>query len=79
MVREMQSASVPMTSRWVYELAANDDGCRVTVAAVTTIRRGTWHVPIFRLMMKLTNGVRAGIKAHLNQVFKTMGQKPQYE
>ncbi len=73
LVREMASASMPMTSRWVYALEETDGGCKLTVAGETYIRRGTWMVPIFRFMMVVGGGVKKGLDIQIDMVAKTLG------
>jgi hypothetical protein len=76
MVREMESGTVPMSSRWTYELEEHGDGCAVTLHGETYIRRGTWHVPIFRILMVLGGGVRSGLDIQLGMVAETLGVEP---
>ena len=73
-VREMSDSVVPMTARAVIELEEREGGCRVRMSNDIMIRRGTWHVPVFRLMMTVFCGVQGGIKAYLAQV--TGAKKP---
>ena len=73
MVREMTSKTVPMTSRWEYTLEPSDDGCRLTIDGETYIRRGTWHVPLFRVMMVLGGGVKKGLDIQMGMVADTLG------
>ena len=73
MVREMTSISVPMTSRWTYTLEPLGEGCKLTMDGETTIRSGTWHVPIFRVMMKLGGGVKKGLDIQMNMVAESLG------
>lgn len=73
MVREMTSQSIPMISRWEYTFEPTDPGCRLTIDGVTDIRSGTWHVPIFRVMMVLSGGVKKGLDIHLDMVADTLG------
>lgn len=73
MIREMTSASVNMTSRWDYRLASTGDGCTVTLSGTTDIERGTWHTPIFRLMMVAGGGVKKGLDTQLDMVASTLG------
>ncbi len=68
MTREMSSASVNMTSRWEYALEPAGQGCRVTLSGVTDIEKGTWHTPIFRLMMVVGGGVKKGLDIQLDMV-----------
>ncbi len=73
MTREMSSATVNMTSRWEYGLEPAGEGCRVTLSGVTDIERGTWHTPIFRVMMVLGGGVKKGLDIQLDMLASTLG------
>jgi hypothetical protein len=73
MTREMTSATVNMTSRWDYEVEPTGDGCRVTLSGVTDIETGTWHTPLFRLMMVAGGGVKKGLDTQLDMVATTLG------
>lgn len=79
MVREMASKSVPMTSRWEYTLEPAGDGCKLSIDAVTTIKTGTWHVPIFRVMMALGGGVKKGLDDQMDMVADTLEVEAQRE
>ncbi len=70
--REMSSTSVNMTSRWEYALEPADQGCHVTLSGVTDIERGTWHTPIFRVMMVVGGGVKKGLDIQLGMVASTL-------
>jgi len=72
MIREMSSASVNMTSRWEYALEPAGQGCRVTLSGVTDIEKGTWHTPIFRVMMVVGGGVKKGLDIQLDMVAATL-------
>ncbi len=73
LVREMASASMPMTSRWVYTLEEAEGGCHLTLHGETNIRRGSWMVPIFRFMMVVGGGVKKGLDIQIDMVAKTLG------
>ncbi len=73
MIREMSSAGVNMTSRWEYALEPAGQGCRVTLSGVTDIEKGTWHTPIFRLMIVVGGGVKKGLDIQLAMVASTLG------
>ncbi len=79
MVREMTSKSMPMTSRWEYTLEPTGEGCKLTIDGETYIRRGTWHVPIFRVMMALMGGVKKGFDIQMDMVAGTLGVEAQRE
>ncbi|MCA8959880.1 MAG: SRPBCC family protein [Planctomycetes bacterium] len=57
-VREMRDAVVPMSAKCVIEIQPDGRGSRVTYSNATTIRSGTWHVPIFRFIMTISHGVQ---------------------
>ena len=73
MIREMSSASVNMTSRWEYTLEEVAESCRVTLSGITHIEKGTWHTPVFRVMMVLGGGVKKGLDTQLDMVASTLG------
>jgi len=72
MMREMSSSTVNMTSRWEYELVPTGQGCCVSLSGVTDIEKGTWHTPLFRLMMVVGGGVKKGLDIQLNMVATTL-------
>ena len=79
MVREMASQAVPMTSRWKYTLERAGEACKLTIDGETRIRSGTWHVPIFRVMMALGGGVKKGSRQQMDMVVDTLGVEAQRE
>ena len=68
LVRELADTVVPMTARAVIELENRGKGCRIRMSNHTVIKNGTWHVPVFRVLMSLFGGLRGGIKAYLAQI-----------
>ena len=73
LVRTLSAKAVPMTSRWKYSLEGDAARTTVTVEGETFIRRGTWHVPIFRVMMVLGGGVKKGLDIQLRMIGRTLG------
>ena len=73
MVREMESAAVPMSSRWEYTLEPIDGGCRLTLDGETAIPLGDWKSPIFRFMMKVGGGVKKGFVIQMDMLAITLG------
>jgi len=76
-VRVLSSEAVPMKSRWVIDLeemkADNPREARTTLVSMTqhyTISDGTWHVPIFRIMVRFVG--RMGMTNFLNQLKKNL-------
>jgi hypothetical protein len=64
---------VPMSARWEIELSPIADGCAVRVSNTTVIRSGTWHSPIFRLMMRTTGAAEKILREYLREVAGELG------
>ena len=79
MVREMQSAAMPMTSRWTYTFEETGNGCKLTMHGETHIPSGGLLAPIFRVMMVIGGGVRKGLVIQINMVAHTLGVNANYE
>ncbi|MEO0652014.1 MAG: hypothetical protein AAFZ65_15170 [Planctomycetota bacterium] len=73
LVRTMASQASNMTSEWEYRLDPLDGGTRLEVSGATHIRRGTWHMPIFRVMMRVGGGVRAGMRIQARMLAASLG------
>lgn len=68
LVLDLADTVVPMTARAVIELENRGGGCRIRMSNDAVIKNGTWHVPVFRVLMTLFGGMRGGIKAYLRQI-----------
>ena len=79
LVREMADSVVPMTARAVIELENRSGGCRIRMSNDTVLESGTWHVPVFRVMLSLCGGIRGGIKAYLAQIVGRGQARVQWE
>ena len=66
LVRLFEDSIVPMTSRVEYVLEPDGEGTTVTMSGLTTVKDGTWHVPVFRVMLRLAPD--AGSLAFLNDL-----------
>jgi hypothetical protein len=77
--RMLSDSATPMTAEAEIHIEPTDEGCKVTASHVTLLPRGTWHVPIFRVMMKLTGSGRQSLKQYWDSVAEGLGDKPQYE
>ena len=72
-VREMNDSVVPMTARAEIRLEPAGAGCTVTGEHRITVRHGTWHVPIFRIMLTITGGAKRGVRDYLRRVSRALG------
>ncbi|MEX1024501.1 MAG: SRPBCC family protein [Planctomycetota bacterium] len=64
MVQRGVDSVVPQSTLWTFELTPEGDGTRLDVTIETTVSAGTWHVPIFRLLLKL-GGTRVALEGYL--------------
>ena len=53
--------------------------CKLSIDGVTYIRSGTWHVPIFRVMLLLGGGVKKGLDIQIDMVADTLGVEARRE
>lgn len=65
LVRVGRDSVVPMTARWELVIEPLDGGSRLWIDARIDLRRGTWHVPIFRVLITLTRGAERGVEQYL--------------
>jgi hypothetical protein len=79
LVRELKDQVVPMTARIEFHLERIDEGCRVTAVNEVYIRRGTWHVPIFRLIFTLTGALKKGVKDIFSGLARDFGDCVRFE
>ncbi|MDA1265019.1 MAG: hypothetical protein O2816_08070 [Planctomycetota bacterium] len=75
MILQIRDQVVPMTARWEIHLQPGEEvgetECRIHNR--TTIRSGTWHSPVFRLIMKVTNAADKVLREYLRGVAGDLG------
>lgn len=67
-VRELSDSVVPMKARWELELTPDGAGTELALAHRGRIDDGTWHAPIFRLLVKGLGMADRGAKNYLDAV-----------
>lgn len=72
LVRVIADAVVPMTARYAYILTPMGSGTDLTIVEEGYIDNGTWHVPIFRIIVRLMRG--AGIRQYCQQLTTHLGE-----
>jgi len=75
--RTVADRVVPMTATWEITIEPADGGSRVTATNETIIRNGTWHVPLFRLILKYGSGADVGLRDYWAAVGRSLGETPQ--
>jgi hypothetical protein len=76
--RRMTDRVVPMTTESEISLESELSGCRLTARSVTVIRSGTWHVPIFRVMVGL-GGARSGLRDYVKRLATNLNVSLRFE
>jgi hypothetical protein len=71
LVCEARDSVVPMTARWETDVEDLDGAARMVLRNETVIRPGTWHVPLFRVIMTVTGGARRGMTDYLRTLDPT--------
>jgi hypothetical protein len=74
--RHMKDSVVPMTAEFDVTIEETPTGCKVTATSVNVIRSGTWHVPFFRVILKLTGSGRTHLKSFWMTLAKNLGTTP---
>ncbi|GEM_PF-3238795 len=70
---------VPITASSETHIAAEGARCVVTTKSETLVRSGTWHVPIFRLILSLTGAQKQGVVDYWKSIGRTLGEAPQFQ
>ena len=76
--RVMTDSIVPLTVTWeIHVEPTPTGGSRISATGENVIRSGTWHVPIFRVIMRL-GGAEKGLRDYWSSVAQTLGESPQF-
>jgi hypothetical protein len=73
--RTLQDTVVPMTAVSNMTFAPDGEGCTVVGYGKTTVRNGTFHVPIFRIVLSL-RGQRSSVVDLFTRVGTTLNDPP---
>lgn len=73
LVRVFADSVAPITARYQYTLSEMGSGTELTVEEEGHIDSGTWHAPIFRIMVRLMPG--AGVRTYLHQLADYLGEE----
>ena len=74
LVRTAADQVVPMTARWEFRLSEDGEGgTELLLSNHTVIRSGTWHSPIFRVIMRSSGGAEKVLREYLRGVAGDLG------
>lgn len=76
--RYVKDEVVSMDGFWEIRIEGAGGGSRVTASNEIHVRTGTWHAPIFRVMMSMINGGRRGLEEYSTHLAAGFGEKPQF-
>lgn len=66
LVRVLADSVVPMTARYEYHFEPMGSGTDITITEEGYIDNGTWHVPLFRIIVRVMRG--AGLRIYCQQL-----------
>ena len=73
LVFEFSDSVVPMTARWEFTIEADGEGSKIVATNETIVSKGTWHVPIFRFILKVMNAAEKGVVDYLRRAGHHVG------
>jgi hypothetical protein len=59
-------------------IAAEGSGSLITTHSETRIVRGSWHVPIFKVILWMTRAHEKGVRDYWTSVGQSLGETPQF-
>jgi len=75
LVRTVRDEGIPITMRNEYRIRKTGTGSEVTLVSDGELRNGTLHVPLYRLMMRLTGSPTVNARNYLNSVARALSEK----
>jgi hypothetical protein len=75
LVRSVKDEVVPISMRHEYRIKRFSTGSELTLVSTGEIRNGTIHVPLYKLMMRITGSPTVNVKNYLNSVAHALGEK----
>jgi len=76
--RYVKDEMVSMDGHWEIRIEPAGGGSRVTASNEIHVRTGTWHAPIFRVMLSMVNGARRGLEEYSTHLAAGFGEKPEF-
>jgi hypothetical protein len=68
LIRNVRDNIVPLSATIEIRVRQQDGKTIVSMSNATTIREGTWHVPLFRLSLFFTDALETGVSNYLDQI-----------
>lgn len=79
LVRRARDKQIPVTFHVTLTLEADGKGSRVRSRTETNVRNGSWHIPIFRVLLKLADGANRANRDWLKRLGQSVNSAPQFE
>lgn len=76
--RTCRDHTMPMTAEIDISLQAVEGGTKINAVNRTTLRRGTWQVPIMRLVLRSTDVLERGLKEYFLKIGRTLDAEPRF-
>jgi hypothetical protein len=76
--RYLKDETVSMDGFWEIRIEPAEGVSRITASSELHVRSGTWHAPIFRVIMSLTSAVRQSLENYWKGIGTSFGETPQF-
>ena len=90
---QVVEATAPRHIKWVFgdeavktmsawsdtHITADGGGCVITTNSETNIKSGSWHVPIFRVILTLTRAHEKGVRDYWASIAAALGETARFE
>lgn len=76
--RYLRDETVSMDGFWEIRIQPVEGGSRITASSELHVRPGTWHAPIFRVIMSLTSAVRQSLENYWTGIAASFSETPQF-
>lgn len=79
LVRRARDKRINVNFHVTLTLEADGEGTKVRSRTETNVRKGSWHIPVFRVLLKLSDGANRANRDWLQRLGASLGGAPQFD
>jgi hypothetical protein len=79
LVRRARDKQINVTFHVTLTLEADGEGALVRSRTETNVRKGSWHIPVFRVLLKLSDGANRANRDWLKRLGASLDAAPQFD
>ena len=79
LVRRARDKRINVNFHVTLTLEADGDGTKVRSRTETNVRKGSWHIPVFRVLLKLSDGANRANRDWLQRLGASLGGAPHFD